>query len=240
MRKIRKTKQKDDANRQPMAGGMIAPFPAEKAAPAAAMVVGDKAELRERVLNLGAICHAAPRLVTVEAEPFGTAAAPASRSRFPEEVRVRAREAVMDNTLIASGVGLVPVLLVDIAGTALIIGGMLKNISKLYGCRDATWPKNAGLSLLAAAGSVGGGEILAGLLSRLIPGAGLMLAAASLPMSMGVVTYSLGMAAVRHFEANGSAPPTLSALARDARGSRAESEARVSALIGRIGTGAKA
>ena len=244
MRRIRKAKQKGDVDRQAAVKEIVMPFSllaegAEASTPAA-MAVGDKAGSQERLFNLGAVCHAAPLVVAVETKRVETAAQ-VLPSRFPERVRTRAREVVMESTLIAGGVGLVPVPLLDVAGMALIIGGMLKNISNVYGCRNAAWSKNAGVSLLAAMGSVGGGEILAGLMLRLIPGGGLMLAAASLPMSTAVMTYSLGMAAIRHFESKGSSsPPSLSVLAHDAGNAKAESESRVSALIGKIGARAKA
>jgi uncharacterized protein (DUF697 family) len=234
MRKIRNTKQ-DEYTLHPSSPGESAaiPFPTTEPTEANITAVAGNDRTLERLFALGAACHAAPPVVTVEAESFD-AGVHARRALFPEDVRIKARETVLDSTLIASGVGLVPVPLMDVTAVTLVIARMLKNVSTLYGCRNTTWSKNAGLSLLAAAGSVGGGKLVASLMLRLIPVGGAFLAAASLSTSVGVVTYSLGMATVRYFESNGeSTPPSFSTLVKDARSGRTEAERTVSSLTGR-------
>ncbi len=239
MRKIRKTAQKEIV--LPVSPELrevaAPPSPASGESLPAAME-RPAGSARERVHYLGAVCHASPPLLVVESEPMNEAGP--ARAAFSGRVRLRARETVRNCTLAACGVGLIPLPLADVAGTALIIGRMLGAVSELYGCPGVTWSKTAGLSVLAALGAAGGGGIAAGLLLRLIPGGGL-LASAALPASMGVVTYALGMATIRCYEKSGaSAPPPLDALLLDIRGNWTESGRRVAELYGRDGIRVKA
>lgn len=242
MRKIRKTKQQEIELQVSPGEREVAPPPlyaTDESLPAVVeRPTGGAGSARERVHYLGAVCHASPPLQVVDPEPM-RAAGQAPRPAYSVKNQLRAREAVMNATLAACGVGLVPLPLADVTGTTLIIGRMLRVVSYLYGCPGVTWSKSAGLSVLTVLGAAGGGGIVASLLLRFIPGGGL-LASAAVPASMGVVTYALGMATIRYFEnSDGSAPPPLDVLLTDVRGNWAESGRRVAELA-RGGGGTKA
>jgi uncharacterized protein (DUF697 family) len=185
----------------------------------------------ERLHYLGAAIHAAPGVLAVEATPMEADTRAASGDPG-NALPLRAREVVMKSTLLACGLGLVPVPLVDVAGGTLTIRAMLKTLGELHGCGDDTWQGNATVALLATLGAIGGGGVAAGILLRLVPLGGAALARAVSPAALGVATYAVGMAAVQYFESEKRmTSPSLSELLAGARAGRKEAERKVATLI---------
>jgi uncharacterized protein (DUF697 family) len=103
------------------------------------------------------------------------------------------------------GAGFVPVPLLDVVALTGIQVKMLAEISALYGVQFAeNRGKSIVVSLLGGLGSTGLAAGALGSLVKAIPGVGMWVGAATLPVLGGAVTFAVGKVFIQHFESGGT------------------------------------
>jgi uncharacterized protein (DUF697 family) len=103
------------------------------------------------------------------------------------------------------GAGFVPVPLLDVVALTGIQLKMLSEISALYGVQfSENRGKSIVVSLLGGLGSKGLATGVFGSLIKAIPGVGMWLGAATLPVIGGAITFAVGKIFVQHFESGGT------------------------------------
>jgi uncharacterized protein (DUF697 family) len=135
---------------------------------------------------------------TPPAAPARDARPETSSSKFI--TRSRVEEIVKNRALLAVGVGLVPVPVLNLVSVAAIHISMVQSITRLYNIEvKKSWIKNViasalgGLSATALSGTVAKGLGAA-------PLVGTSLAVLSAPAMNGLVTYAIGYMFIRYFE----------------------------------------
>lgn len=103
------------------------------------------------------------------------------------------------------GAGFVPVPLLDVVALTGIQVKMLSEISAVYG---QPFSENRGKSIvISLLGGLGSTSLAAGALGSLVkalPGIGMWVGAATLPVVAGSITYAVGKVFVQHFESGGT------------------------------------
>lgn len=109
------------------------------------------------------------------------------------------------NMMYAMGAGIVPIPMFDLA---VISGLQMKMLYEFSGVYDVSFPRGLVKSILASL--IGGlgvfpiAAVLAGSVSKFIPGIGNIISVISLPLTAGAVTYAIGKVFVMHFESGGT------------------------------------
>ncbi|MDR3122170.1 MAG: YcjF family protein [Treponema sp.] len=115
-------------------------------------------------------------------------------------IRARVEELVKNRSLLAAGMGLVPVPVFNIVSTAAIQVSMVQSITRLYNVEvKKSWIKNVITSALGGLGSAA----LSGTAAKSLgaaPLVGVSLAALSAPAMNGLTTYAIGYMFIRYFE----------------------------------------
>ncbi len=127
----------------------------------------------------------------------------ATASTSPNQVLA---EAVINKYLPWSmGAGLIPLPIIDAAAVVGIQLKMLSEISKIYGVE---FSENIGKSIIGSlVGGVGATTVAAGTFGSIvkaIPGFGVILGAATLPVVAGASTFALGKVFTQHFASGGT------------------------------------
>ncbi|MDD2865337.1 MAG: YcjF family protein [Methylococcales bacterium] len=122
----------------------------------------------------------------------------------PEERLREAEHLVRMGMYCATGVGLVPLPVVDLVGVTGIQLDLLRRLSNLYGVK---FSKDAGKNVIASL--IGGGVSfsvgpLLGSMVKVIPLVGPVLGAISMSATSGATTYALGKVFIEHFESGGT------------------------------------
>jgi len=103
------------------------------------------------------------------------------------------------------GAGFVPVPLLDVVALTGIQVKMLSEISAVYGVEFA---ENRGKSIVVSLlGGLGSTSLAAGAFGSLIksiPGVGMWIGAATLPVIGGAITFAVGKVFIQHFESGGT------------------------------------
>ena len=105
----------------------------------------------------------------------------------------------------SSGVALLPLPTLDLAGIAAVQLNLVNDLSNLYGIKFCQHRVKNIIAVLLA--SVGTGTLLTGAVAsciKIIPGVGPVAGAISLPIVAGSSTYALGKVFIQHFEAGGT------------------------------------
>jgi len=103
------------------------------------------------------------------------------------------------------GAGFIPVPLVDVVALTGIQVKMLADISAVYGVEfSENRGKSIVISLLGGLGSTSLAAGAVGSLVKSIPGVGLWLGAATLPVIAGAITFAVGKVFIQHFESGGT------------------------------------
>lgn len=121
-----------------------------------------------------------------------------------EEKEAQATEKVKNHAMVAAGMGLIPVPLLDVAAIAATQLKLLKTLADHYG---VAFSENLGKSVIGAL--VGGtapglATGTARSLLKFIPGIGGMLGMITSPALAGASTYALGKVFIQHFESGGT------------------------------------
>lgn len=104
----------------------------------------------------------------------------------------------------ATGVGLVPIPVVDLVGVAGVQLDLLRRLSDLYGVEfSKEIGKNVIASLIGGSVSFSVGRLL-GSAVKVIPLVGHVFGAISVPATSGATTYALGKVFIEHFESGGT------------------------------------
>ena len=105
----------------------------------------------------------------------------------------------------ASGAGLIPVPLADLAAIGGLQLKLLADLAHTYGVEFSKTQAQAIVTSLV--GSIGG-TVLAcsamGSLAKFLPGLGSVLSVTTLPVAAGAITYAIGHLAIDHFETGGT------------------------------------
>ncbi len=135
-----------------------------------------------------------------------TAAVPPNTDTPPTpQHHAEAERLVRSYTLGAMAVGLVPLPLFDLAALAAVQLKMLHALAGRYGIEfKADLGRSAVASLVGSALPNTLSPALAASLTKLIPGIGHTLAAGSLVLLNGAVTYAIGKVFIQHFAAGGT------------------------------------
>lgn len=108
---------------------------------------------------------------------------------------------VLNHSLVAAGIGLIPLPLLDIAAVGVTQLVMIRKLSQFY---EVPFIKHRATAFIAAL--IGAGEL--GLImtsvGQLVPGIGATGFAVTTAASAGVLTYAIGKVFVRHFELGGT------------------------------------
>ena len=117
----------------------------------------------------------------------------------------RAEVLVKDHMIMSAAAGLIPAPMLDLAASLGIQLALIKRLCTLYG---VTFSENAARAIvLSLFGSVGAGTLAAGVflsVAKLIPGAGTLMGAISMPIAMSAVTYAVGKVFIAHLELGGA------------------------------------
>ena len=123
----------------------------------------------------------------------------------PSERMAQAQAVVRRNVLWASGVGLVPIPVVDFVGVSAVQLKMLRELTALYDVKFSEQiAKKVIAALVAGLGSAGIGTALALTFVKSVPLVGTSLGAVSLPLLSGAFTLATGRVFVTHFESGGT------------------------------------
>jgi len=121
-----------------------------------------------------------------------------------EEKEAQAQEIVMKHVWWASGMGLIPIPVVDLAAISATQLKMLKTLSDHY---EVDFSSQRGKTLI---GAVAGGAVpglaagTARSLLKFIPGVGGLIGMVAVPLLGGASTYALGKVFIQHFESGGT------------------------------------
>jgi uncharacterized protein (DUF697 family) len=114
--------------------------------------------------------------------------------------RARAEEIVKNRSLVAAGIGLVPLPAFNLISATVIQVSMVQSITRLYNIEvKKSWIKNVIASVLGGAAAIG----LSGAATRglgAVPVLGTSLAVLSAPAMNGLTTYAVGYMFIRYFE----------------------------------------
>jgi uncharacterized protein (DUF697 family) len=148
---------------------------------------------------------AEPQVEVVTAAPLSPAAMPVREAQMETSpcriiIRARVEEIVKNRSLLAAGIGLVPVPVFNMVSTTAIQVSMVQSITRLYNVEaKKSWIKNV---IASALGGVGAAA-LSGTAARSLaafPLMGASLAALSAPAMNGLTTYAIGYMFIRYFE----------------------------------------
>jgi uncharacterized protein (DUF697 family) len=152
-----------------------------------------------------AIPAAEPRTDVAASEVLSPAVMPV-REAQPETspcriiIRARVEEIVKNRSLLAAGIGLVPVPVFNMVSATAIQVSMVQSITRLYNVEvKKSWIKNLIASVLGGLGAAA----LSGTAARSLgaaPLVGASLAALSAPAMNGLTTYAIGYMFIRYFE----------------------------------------
>jgi uncharacterized protein (DUF697 family) len=109
---------------------------------------------------------------------------------------------IKDRALLAAGMGIVPVPVLNLASVTVVQISMVQSISKLYDIEaKKSWIKNIISAVLGGITTTGGSGFLA---AHIIgaPLVGASLAVLTAPALNGLITYALGYMFARYFESN--------------------------------------
>lgn len=114
------------------------------------------------------------------------------------EHEAQAEKIIRSHVLWASGSGLIPLPLLDLAAIVAVQVGMLEQLSDVY---DVRFTSSSGKRVVAALAGTSVASLGASFIKAL-PGIGTVAGVAALPVTAGASTYALGRVAANHF-ANG-------------------------------------
>lgn len=121
------------------------------------------------------------------------------------EQELTAMGTVQKYSMIAAGVGLIPIPVLDMAGLAAVQVAMVRSIANQYGqTMGENWGKATITALIGGAVPTGLASGTAGMLVRQIPLVGSMLGFVTLSAFATAVTYAVGTVFIRHFESGGT------------------------------------
>lgn len=130
-----------------------------------------------------------------------TTLTPAERA----ERLARAETLVKDHMLMSAAVGLIPAPAFDIVAGMGIQLALLKRLTDRYG---VPFSKHAARGIITSLlGGLGTGALAGGIFMsavKLAPGAGALFGVATMPVSLGAVTYAVGTLFIAHFEKGGT------------------------------------
>lgn len=131
---------------------------------------------------------------------------PAAKPAQDPESRVKDAQAlVRRHALMAAGVGVLPLPLLDFLGISLLQIKMLRELAARY---DVAFSEQVAKKIIAALvaglGSAGLGFALAGSLAKFVPLIGANLGALSVPVVAGAFTLATGRVFIAHFESGGT------------------------------------
>ena len=122
-----------------------------------------------------------------------------------DERRQQAHRIVHKHSLLAAGLGAVPIPLVDVAGIMAANLRQGKELAEHYG---ETFVEHAGKSIVGSLVSgLGSGKLATGVLGvtlKSLPGIGSLIGAATVSVFAGALTYATGKTFVKHFESGGT------------------------------------
>lgn len=115
-------------------------------------------------------------------------------------------EAIVNNHIAwATGAGLIPFPLFDLAAIVGVQLKMLKEMSELYGVEfRENRVKSIVASLFTGVGSTSVAVASVGTVAKLVPGIGSILGVVTLPVVAGAFTYAIGKIFIQHFESGGT------------------------------------
>jgi uncharacterized protein (DUF697 family) len=114
--------------------------------------------------------------------------------------RAKIEELIKNRSLLAAGMGIVPIPVFNFASVTAIQITMVQNITKLYNIEvKKSWIKNILSSVLGGVVTTGGANALVGGLAA-APLVGVSLAALAAPALNGLTTYAIGYMFTRYFE----------------------------------------
>ena len=114
--------------------------------------------------------------------------------------RKKVEDVIKARSLIAAGVGIVPILPLNLVSTTAIQISMVQSITRLYNIEaKKSWIKNVIFSVLGGVGSAGLGGLAATKLA-VAPLVGTSLAVLSAPALNGLTTYAIVYMFLRYFE----------------------------------------
>jgi uncharacterized protein (DUF697 family) len=143
-------------------------------------------------------------------DAFGSDPSPQSPETGPEGVAVSERMAqaemvVKDHMLIALGVGIVPLPLVDLVAA---FGSQIWMVQRLCGIYGVKFSQNLARSIIMSlVGTLSLASMAIGIgfsLGKMIPGAGTVAGMLSLPIMSAALSYSIGKIFIGHFELGGT------------------------------------
>lgn len=111
---------------------------------------------------------------------------------------------VRKHALVAMGIGVVPIPIVDLVAASGVALKLVRELALLY---DVPFSEQRGKGIIAAlVGGVGSGLGAAALFSvaKFIPGVGSLAGMASFPIVVGAMIYAIGQMFTKHFEAGGN------------------------------------
>jgi len=121
-------------------------------------------------------------------------------AKISDETRAKVQEIIKNRALLAAGLGLVPVPVLNFASATVVQIAMVQSITKLCNIEaKKSWIKNIISSVLGGFTSVGLSQLAAGKLGA-APIVGASLAVISAPVVNGLTTYALGHMFLRYFE----------------------------------------
>lgn len=121
-----------------------------------------------------------------------------------EEREAQAQDIVKRHALIASGLGLIPIPLVDLAAITATQLKLVKDLSEHY---EIEFSSQRGKSLIGALIGASVPGLAAGTtrsLLKMIPGVGGLIGMVTVPILAGASTYAVGRVFIQHFEAGGT------------------------------------
>ncbi len=136
-------------------------------------------------------------------EPLATV--PADAAKGVPQRRHTAEKIVRQQVLLASGAGLIPMPVADLAAVVGLQLKLLADLSHAYGVEFSKGQAKA--IVVSLIGSLGG-TVLAcsalGSMAKFLPGLGSLLSLTTLPVAAGSITYLTGHIIIDHFEAGGT------------------------------------
>jgi|GEM_PF-3851775 len=115
------------------------------------------------------------------------------KKEWQEKLKGDANSIIWKHTLRSTGIGVLPLPIVDMVGISIVNRAMVKELSLLYGIAfDEVKTRSTIGALAGGVGAVAVGGALVGSVVKIIPGVGSLLGATSVSISSGATTYALG------------------------------------------------